>query len=105
MTTHTPGPWTFNGIEPTGETVAHHGKVRAGPKHIADCFYGATHADIAANARVISAAPELLKALKDIIDLGPVSEDLLDQGFGREINLTSHHIRAAQAAIEKATAE
>ena len=88
--THTPGPWV---VHPT----AHHPAVRSvgtsdtGPRRI--CTVGSMNGNPVdkKNARLIAAAPEMLDALKAIVDCaGP--------GAGPEIGL-------ALDAIQKATGD
>ena len=77
MTQHTPGPWRaiwtnsfytsspdglhINGSEQYIEEIANGTRV-ASPQ-----IYSRTDAEITANARLIAAAPELLKALKSLL--------------------------------------
>ena len=59
-TTHTPGPWTFNG----DHVVAGTHTVVADP-FASDALFGG---EGEANARLIAAAPELLAALETAVD-------------------------------------
>ena len=64
---HIPGPWRQGGtkeLSPTGrcrEIVADEGRI--------GLVYGTTDEDCKANARLIAAAPDLLKALKQVARL------------------------------------
>lgn len=66
QTQHTPGPWRYvreNGSPTTGQ----HMIAGAKPGYVAevrDCGSG----DVAANGRLIAAAPELLEALQLVLD-------------------------------------
>ena len=86
--THTPGPWTIEGehiINPDGKPIA----------YVED-------ADI---ARLIRAAPDLLKALKNaenaLTVLAEMEEERGNPIYAAEIKADS---KAARAAIAKATA-
>lgn len=82
---HTPGPW----IE-TGKTI------RSGSLHVADVIYAANEAIGQANARLIAAAPELLKALK-------VANGILTAMVADSRNDLHHAaVALARAAIAKA---
>ena len=63
---HTPGPWTFGRAIPADDTVSR--IVRAGDDHIAVVMDldGAAQ-EAVDNARLISAAPDLLEALKRVM--------------------------------------
>lgn len=94
--THTPGPWLANGptvcaapsdAAPTGYALA----------HILNPYVGAVgSADrVAANARLIAAAPDLLAALMRLM---PMLENTY------QVNGVLHpYLAAARAAIAKAT--
>ena len=61
--THTPGPWKFDG----GEVWAPQGR---GPDHAANvCKMTGDSQSRAANASLIAAAPELLEALRRMVDM------------------------------------
>lgn len=64
---HTPGPWAFNKTE-RGEFIVF--DERRPPLERVICHTGTAFSHDNANARLIAAAPELLQALKDIIDIG-----------------------------------
>lgn len=90
MTNHTPGPWAAN---PDG--LIHAGKNRL---HIAQAAtIGMGHA-AAANARLMAAAPDLLAALRLILDSEETHGDSVVCDFE---TLQS----VARAAIAKATGE
>jgi len=87
--THTQGPWSYIG---NGDVVAKSDKYCGGEKDIASVFLTVNDED-EANARLIAAAPELLEALKDMLD-------------GHEDACTGYGEGAAdkaRAAIAKAT--
>ena len=86
---HTPGPWQYmreNGSPTTGQHMIR-GAIPGYLAEVRDCGSG----DVAANARLISAAPDLLAALTDAADL---IETLLPS--------ESDTLRNARAAIHKA---
>ena len=76
---HTPGPWTFGRAIPADDTVSR--IVRAGDDHIAVVMDldGAAQ-EAVDNARLISAAPQMLLALRRLTrpddGRGPADEDL-----------------------------
>ena len=87
MSEHTPGPWDVNGIDTE--------KIRIGSRKIGDVaivynqssrFDGTLSESRKCNAKLIAAAPELLKALQDIL--------IFDSALSQE---------NARAAIRKAT--
>lgn len=101
MTMHTPGLWY---VDSDGKTIA------TDEVEVACCYssedldyksgshLALTDDVVAANARLIAAAPDLLAALVGLVDLGPPGvppEDLDDLGAAR--------FGAAKAAITRAT--
>lgn len=91
MTTqHTPGPWTTDGAACTGDldVISPAGRIT-----LIDCEFSDESEDVlTANARLISAAPELLAAIEGLLNALP--------------SATTHPaIKAARAAIAKATGE
>ena len=87
---HTPGPWRADAWNFHSRTT-----VRAGDETIAECHgHGRDRHQCEADARVIAAAPDLLEALEDALDLiesiSPVEGDT---------------VRKARAAIAAATGE
>jgi hypothetical protein len=92
MSKHTPGPWRVDGTQTLYiEAVVRPGWLQevaaVGPTE-ADSGYGEQQK---ANARLIASAPDLLDALKRIIDADDSKE------------LTQHDIELGRAAIAKAT--
>lgn len=90
---HTPGPWHVRADGSVG-SVQRGGMVVAQP-----CIEPKNQGDQAANARLISAAPELLRALLDVLDrLGALSNpnELLDM-------MEQEDADKVWAAIAKAT--
>lgn len=87
---HTPGPWKTEGWgniivnDSEGNTL---------------CLYpqGATHKQTQANAHLIAAAPELLEALIDLVN---VSEN-----FPNELSKDHYSVKYAKEAIKKAKGE
>jgi hypothetical protein len=76
---HTPGPWTFDRAIPADDTVSR--IVRAGDDHIAVVMDldGAAQ-EAVDNARLIAAAPQMLRALQRLTrpddGRGPADDDL-----------------------------
>ncbi|MGP5757726.1 hypothetical protein [Pseudomonas aeruginosa] len=99
MSKHTPGPWHVGG--PNKCTIYDkHGQ------RLANSFEGVmatqrTDSECEANARLIAAAPELLEALKGMLEVygGQYNDDCLPKSSS-ELDL----IQQARAAIAKATA-
>jgi hypothetical protein len=89
---HTPGPWTSGRAIPADDTVSR--IVRAGADHIAVVMDldGAAQ-EAVDNARLIAAAPDLLAALRSIIESS-------DANCGDSL---ANAISAARAAIARAT--
>lgn len=88
MTKHTPGPWgiikgEFGPVIFSGETGA----------MVAQPVRGSSDDERQANARLLSAAPDLLQSLKEVVDWLEIAE-----------NKSVMHTKA-RAAIEKATGE
>jgi hypothetical protein len=80
MSQHTPGPWT---IDDDGRTI----KGRDG-ENVGGCVVLRM---IEANARLITAAPDMYKAIKEYMEWGPMT------GSDRDL-----HTAAFRAAIAKA---
>ena len=91
MSKHTPGPWR----------LADHGEIVGATRRIAYMQpFGANQmlgGEGIANARLISAAPELLTALKDLLAWANISDDP-----GRASDQAACVARNARAAIAKA---
>ena len=95
MTMHTPGTWRVKPNSVGGPTVGPEGAVVAdirtyGGPHVG----GQQHPQTAANARLIAAAPELLEALHEMVDL-----------VGMAIPFDGPQQRKARKAIARATGE
>ncbi len=95
-TQHTPGPWRLDGLS------AHVVTADNGSIEVARCGHETTHPvteqRIAANARLIAAAPELLAALRQVQDISA------EMGrSGREGTFGLRLYDAVQPAITKAT--
>ncbi|HLE57237.1 MAG TPA: hypothetical protein VJB15_09150 [Rhodothermia bacterium] len=95
MAKHTPGPWNERGYgldhgvkDKDGRIVAH---VVRSAKH-----GGITHDERDANASLIAAAPELLEALKAIVDGHKTI------GHGERFSAPYELLEKASAAIDKA---
>ena len=98
MTTqHTPGPWTTDGKAETDtlDIVSPLGRIT-----LIDCEFSDESEDVlTANARLISAAPDLLDVVKELYDL--LSHYCDDDPSSEEWET----LKAARAAIAKATGE
>ena len=105
---HTPGPWSIKVVLDEVDQLER--QVIAVPiphsigKHIAQiCTWGGNHDPEAnANAHLISAAPGLLEALKDLVRWDHGSSRDLRAGKSGERMLWGEVISQAQAAIDKA---
>src|SRR5579862_1511913 len=98
MSAHTPGPWIRDGMS----VIADHGTRRT-RRTIADCFFGrkSQSAEDTANAYLVSAAPDMLAALEELVE--PACPDgSCHKGICSEeqCNRCSSHARA-RAAIAK----
>lgn len=86
---HTPGPWALVGeVGPMDVSLLrYHWKVgqAESPNRGVALVFG----DTEANARLIAAAPEMLRALRDVVGRYEGVQDL------------PHYVRVAQAAIAK----
>ena len=107
-TKHTPGPWELASISQSGHLGIRAGSGTSG-RHIADLtdLFGdpmTTTVDHA-NARLIAAAPELIKALAGCADaLREAGKDFARANkLAVRPNLYELHEQAARAAIAKAT--
>ena len=99
---HTPGPWTY-GMQ-TGFNDLHIISAKQGKLRIAelDPFDRLMTEEIAANARLIAAAPELLEALARILYAHDTNNNGAAMG---EANLCSFYATMARCAIAKAKGE
>lgn len=101
---HTPGPWVAKGKQYEPGTGLTRGIYSPGNRYI--CFVGVSDTndeETDANTRLIAAAPDLLKALKDCLDFPQEDLELWATGGGViTITLTPYHIEQAVAAIAKA---
>jgi hypothetical protein len=96
---HTPGPWQVNHNDPTQVCDAD-GVVR-GCAPVAHCSIG-TASERKANARLIAAAPDLLKALIDLVGTmcSASGSDLED-----DLDAIDARVGDARAAIARATGD
>lgn len=93
---------------PMGQVICDVAIINKKPDHVSDGEFSAYYAQVEANARLIAAAPDLLKAAKlaeDIIDdfLGHLSPD--EQTAGGEDSQAAAALKALRAAIRKARGE
>lgn len=102
-TKHTPGPWQVNGSWLNIETGNRHTAVESvlpgGFGMVASLEHSFTRESEEANARLIAAAPELLEALKELVNDGECY--CADNVASKE---TCRHCKA-RAAIAKAQGE
>ena len=91
---HTPGPWAVGALTDCTVTAGRNGLHVAYPATI-----GMGHA-VEANARLIAAAPDLLKALERILYAHDTGNNGASMG---EAVLCRHYAEMARAAIAKAT--
>lgn len=90
MSKHTKGPWSFKYDDETRSGVNVYGN--NGQTQIIDFVMGENLDEAEANARLIAASPDLLKALEAIADISPCTyEDAVEA------------VNIAKAAIQKAT--
>ncbi len=101
MSAHTPGPWEITAVENSGGILAILGKDAAGDFLIAEIQQGETPATDRANARLIAAAPDLLKALQAIKEALDTYRRVQDW---RPIHFLLEN-KTLEAAIAKATGE
>ncbi len=92
---HTPGPWTVSELNASGDVSEFHIFIEPGIAVIERKVDGHNDADMP-DARLISAAPNLLEALKELVDLIELirSDDYTPDSFTTQ---------PARAAIAKAT--
>lgn len=105
MSKHTPGPWQAIGTDPAegGDwfwiKAQPHSALRGFSKEIGVVNGGQNDPEQQANARLIAAAPDLLKALTEIVSQ-------IDQGDSSgKVFSRDHCITSARAAIAQATGE
>ena len=91
MSKHTPGPWSYIG---NGDVVARSENYCGGEKDIASVFLTANDED-EANSRLIAAAPDLLEALREVLN-NPAGDYDASDGY-------ENAVKQARAAIAKAT--
>lgn len=83
MSGHTPGPWTVEhatGIE--GEKLPYVGSLGDGPGGVCDLYHSCDHGkglfvkhNAEANALLLAASPDLLEALKTLVDAHSIHPD------------------------------
>lgn len=115
-TTHTPGPWTLETVRTVSGFCHKVGPFPArreggDPRHA--CLYSdypsesnPSDQELLANARLIAAAPELLKAGEEAAgSLSAAMEIMTRLGYGRTANVMRAYHDALVAAISKAKGE
>lgn len=82
---HTPGPWEVKPVEKDGDYLRIRGTCLGGVYTIANVpvFENVSDPEVMANANLIAAAPEMLEALKMILDdvFGYLAIDLATREF------------------------
>ena len=99
-TKHTPGPWVLGDSDLYCSSLSVHCGTRQGHTTICRMVsleYGVGIGEVEANARLISAAPELLEALQ--------SAHMALIGYTHQNEITHNALEKARAAICKATGE
>lgn len=91
-TKHTPGPW-----EVKAGSWDHEGCVRYSLSGITDLK--------AADARLISAAPEMFEALQDLVRINEEHNQSFIDVIGKPLNWKDEYLDSARAAIRKALGE
>lgn len=97
MSKHTPGPWNI-GTKNGARVWSENGETLIAD---ADASESLRKEIKKANARLIAAAPELLKALTKLLDM----HERCDAGFAPHVELRFAIRDMARAAIAKATGE
>jgi hypothetical protein len=92
MTNYTPGPWALDRDEPEAWNIH---VVQANDRDMRICFM-TSDGPSEANARLITAAPDLLQALDDLLCV-IATDELIPESVS--------YMRHARAAIAKATGE
>ena len=97
---HTPGPWTHAEAYDNGEPVCI--RIDSGAQTVAEVVFDSLHNDeIDANARLIAAAPDLLKAAKDLLSLKEI-KDCLSGRWSTADPINYNRAEQLRAAIAKA---
>lgn len=101
MSERTPGPWEAAYLDQNGQRV-----VRGEDIEVCTCWHhcvGSIEKEMEANARLISAAPELLEALRAAVDCGMVPKSSASEGgavgYASQVKVADQ-IRAAIAKAE-----
>jgi len=99
---HTPGPW-HAALEPGDEVVFDaHGNM------VCDCSIaanGISPEEFGPNARLIAEAPNMLKALRDLVDINERHNEAMAAVIGKPTGWTDEYLDPARAAIAKATGD
>jgi len=96
--THTPGPWREAYNDENGQAV-----VSGENSEIATCWHhcvGALEQQMRANARLIAAAPDLLRELADLVDWLTTNQRTIEGEFDM-----AELLAPARAAIARATTQ
>lgn len=109
MSKHTPGPWSYCGINRGGCIC---GLVFGGEFAIAttsmchDEELRGHEPDLderKANARLIAAAPDLLKALVDLVEINVQHNNACEAVIGRPVGWKDDYLNSAREAIKAAS--
>ena len=96
MTQHSPGPWECVGFENLVVNDEEGNTITCAPGG----RYGATLGELRANARLIAAAPEMLEALKDMLETYAWKHEETAQNEGEHMLISA--VRKARQTIAKA---
>lgn len=103
-TKHTSGPWT-NGTMGLQNGLG--GQIMRGKKHVATCHYGSNdtpnYEEMIANARLIALCPQMLEALRNVMDVcSEVVEDLFATNMPNSAEAIKALADMAETLVEKA---
>lgn len=103
MVKSTPGPWIVTSSKKSGEIEIHSGDLEG--LYIYECIGGGANVIGSANARLISAAPDLLDALEALLNAERHSMHIgYDNGSGGGNYIYTDVIRCDDAAVDAARA-
>lgn len=100
--THTPGPWHY--VENGSAFYSHWILCEAHPE-VNDTIAEVSNrsGESEDNAKLIAAAPDGHKIIAGLFDRCNIPDEMLERGYGRQINITAHEIRAMREYLAKAT--
>lgn len=102
MSTHTPGPWTFDPAN-KGRTFEHlYAITSASGAAVAYVPMRGDEAVVEANARTLAASVDLREALEGLVKVNEEWNAAVERITGRQPNWTDRYLDAARAALAKA---